>query len=89
MDHPYCKPFPATPGNQVQLMVNSRRVGVGTMRGGNQLHGHQIPPEYIVVSIDNIDANICPMYTTSFDETCLYVGQFTAWPIAQLQCLQT
>ena len=85
MDHPYSKPFSAGPGSKVHLLVNSKRVGVGTTTGINLLHGHEIPPEYAAVSIEKIDPNICPMYTTSFDEPFLHVGQFTAWPIAQLQ----
>ena len=68
MDHPYSKPFSAGPGSKVHLLVNSKRVGVGTTTGVNLLHGHEIPPEYAAVSIEKIDPNICPMYMTSFDE---------------------
>lgn len=89
LDHPYSRSFAAAPGSKVQLLVNSKRVGIGTITGGNLLHGHEVPPEYVVVSIDNIDANTCPMYMTSFDEPFLHVGQFTAWPLAQLDFVQT
>ena len=75
----------------MKLLVNSKRVGIGTTTGGNLLHGHEIPPEFVAVSmaIDCIDANTCPMYMTPFDEPFLHIGQFTARPIAQLQFLQT
>ena len=89
LDHTYSKEFPARPGDKVRLLVNSQVVGIGTLGEGNQLHCHQIPPEFITLSIDEIDDCIFPMYMTSFDEPFLYVGQFTAWPIAQLQFLQT
>ena len=46
------------------------------------LHGHEVPLEYTVVSVDNIDENIYPMYMTAFDELFLHVGQFIAWPFA-------
>ena len=89
MDHPYSKPFPAGVGSKVQLLVDSKSVGMGTIRGGNELDGHHIPPEFVAVSIDEIDDKICPMFTATFDKPFLYIGQFTAWPFAQLRCLQT
>ena len=58
---------------------------MGTTKAGNVLHGSEIPSDFVIVSIDQIDDNVCPMYTTSFDEPFLSVGQFTAWPINQLQ----
>jgi len=67
--------------------VNRRIVGMGTIKTGNRLHGSDIPSDFIVVSIDKIDNNVCPMYTTTFDEPFLSVGQFTAWPINQLQII--
>ena len=62
-------------------------VGMGMTRAGNILHGSEIPSDFVIVSIDRIDDNVCPMYTTSFDEPFLSVSQFTAWPINQLQCV--
>ena len=59
-------------------------VRMGMTRAGKILHGSEIPSDFIIVSIDRIDDNVCPMYTTSFDEPFLSVGQFTAWPINQL-----
>ena len=56
-------------------------------RAGKILHGSEIPSDFVIVSIDRIDDNVCPMYTTSFDEPFLSVGQFTAWPINQLRCI--
>ena len=79
--------FPVTPDDKVQLLLNNKRVGIGTIRAANQLYGRHIPANFVPISVDKIDANICPIYTSSFDEPFLYVGQFTAWPIEQLATL--
>ena len=60
---------------------------MGTTKAGSRLHCSEIPPNFVIVSIDRIDDNVCPMYTTSFDEPFLSVGQFTAWPIDQLKLI--
>ena len=80
----YSKYFPVTPGDKVQLLLNSKRVGIGTVRTTNQLYGHHIPVNFVPISVDTIDTNICPIYMSSVDEPFLYVGQLTAWPIEQL-----
>ena len=81
------KYFPVTPGDKVQLLLNSKRVGIGTIRTANQLYGRHIPANFVPISVDKIDANICPIYMSSVDEPFLYVGQLTAWPINQLSTL--
>ena len=81
------KYFPVAPGDKVQLLLNSKRVGIGTITTANQLCGHQIPANFVPISVDRIDANICPIYTSSVDEPFLYVDQLTAWPIEQLATL--
>lgn len=68
LDHTYSKELPARPGDKVRLLVNSKMVGIGTLGEGNQLHCHQIPPEFVTLSIDEIDDCICPIYLISFDE---------------------
>ena len=39
--------FPVTPGDKVQLLLNSKRVGIGTVRTTNQLYGHHIPVNFV------------------------------------------
>ena len=81
------KYFLVMPGDKVQLLLNSKRVGIGTIRTANQLYGRHIPANFVPISVDKIDANICPIYMSSVDEPFLYVGQLTAWPIGQLATL--
>ena len=83
----YSNYSPVTPGDKVQLLLNSKRVGIGTVRTTNQLYGHHIPANFVPISVDTIDTNICPIYMSSVDEPFLYVGQMTAWPIEQLAAL--
>ena len=81
------KCFPVTPGDKVQLLLNSKRVGIGTIRTANQLYECHIPANFVPISVDKIDANICPIYMSLVDEPFLYVDQLTAWPIYQLTTL--
>ena len=57
--------FPVTPDDKVQLLLNNKRVGIGTIRAANQLYGRHIPANFVPISVDKIDANICPIYTSS------------------------
>ena len=82
-DHTYSKPI----GSTVHLLVNGKVVGMGTTKEGNILHGAEVPSDFVIVSVDRIDDNVCPMYATSFDEPFLTVSQYTAWPVNQVKLL--
>ena len=65
-------------------LVTSRGqpVGIGSIIGGDILHGKPIPSGYTKVAIEYIKPGTTPMFSTSFDDEELHDGQLTAWATA-------
>ena len=61
-------------------LVTSRGqpVGMGSIIGGDVLHGKPIPSGYTKVAIEYIKPGTMPMFSTSFDDEELHDGQLTA-----------
>lgn len=75
-----------TTGTAIQLLDKTNKV-VGTGRVAAQLssHGHDIPDGYLNIEVTTIASNVKPLISSPFDDEFLCVGQFTPWPLKQLQ----
>jgi len=73
-----------TPTETKVTLVTSRGqpVGMGSIIGGDVLHGKPIPSGYTKVAIEYIKPGTMPMFSTSFDDEELHDGQLTAWATA-------
>ena len=83
-EHSYCTSMTKLmPGQSIKLLQNSHVIGTGKVVDGNVLHGHAIPESFVKVAIMQIEANIAPLFKTTFDQPYLSAGEFTAWPTSQ------
>ncbi len=51
---------------------------------GTQLHGYEVPDDFLKISIENIKPKIKPWEGIHIDEMYLVVGSITAWPMELL-----
>ena len=73
-------------GSRVRLMKGNECVGIATLVDGDDLHGHKIPKSFKKVVLEAIKPETFPELKGPFDEY-LCIGQFTAWPFSQMECL--
>ena len=68
-------------GSQKVVLLGSsgQPVGIGSVAGGNMLHGQLVPAGYTKVVIEYAQPGTVPMLSTNFDGKELCTGQFTAW----------
>ena len=57
----------------------SQPVGIGSIIGGDMLHGKLIPSGTTKVAIEYVKPGTTPMFSTSFNDEELHDGQLTAW----------
>ena len=62
------EPSKVTFGDKVMLMQKGKSMGMGTVTEGLILHGRAIPHKYVKVTIDYIQLNTTPMFTSTFDD---------------------
>jgi len=77
----------STVGRRVRLMRNKECVGIATIVDGKILHGHTIPRDFIKVMLDAIKPGLTPEMKGPFEDDYLCIGQFTAWPLNQMECM--
>ena len=68
-----------------QLNKGSECVGIATLVEGDVLHGHKVPTSYRNVFLEAIKQGISPELKGPFEDNCLCIGQFTAWPFSQME----
>ena len=73
----------------MRLMKGMECVGIGTLVDGNMLHGHSIPKHFRKVVLEAVKPGIPPELKGSFEDDCLYNGQFTAWPLNRLEFISS
>lgn len=86
VDHTYTTSLVTenTPTETKVTLVNSRGqpVGMGSIIGGDLLHGKPIPSGYTKIAIEYIKPGTMPMFSTPFDDEELHDRQLTAWATA-------
>lgn len=68
-------------------MENKECVGIATIVDGMILHGRAIPRDFRKVMLDAIKPGLTPQIKGPFEDTYLCNGQFTAWPLNQMECM--
>ena len=90
VDHTYTRalvPENSSAVTKVTLITHhGQPVGIGSIIGGDALHGEPIPVGYTKVAIEYIKPGTAPMLSTNFDDDELHDGQLTAWATACMRC---
>ena len=73
-------------GRRVRLMINKECVGIAKIVDG-KIHGHTIPRDFIKVMLDAIKPGLTPEMKGPFEDDYLCIGQFTVWPLNQMECM--
>ena len=72
-------------GKRVQLMKGKECVGITQLEDDDVLHGHTVPAHYSKVHLEVIKPKTPPKVKGPFDDDYLTVGQYTAWPLNELE----
>ena len=60
---------------------------IGTILDGDMLHGHKIPRGLTKAVLEAVKQGLPPEMKGPFEDDFLQKGQFTAWPLNQMECI--
>ena len=68
-------------------MKGKECVGIAQVVDTDVLHGRKIPAHYRKILLEVIKPKMPPKIRGPFEDDYLTVGQFTAWPLNEFECM--